>query len=354
MSVDDQKPEEDLVAEWETKAQAGKEDSEGSEDVTQNRLLNQDEINSLLGISDEINQEPTGWRILTDSSKISYERLPMLEVIVDRFVRYLSTSLRHFTSENVDVSLKNMTSTRFGEYLNGIPLPALIGVFKIEEWGTMGLMTVDSPLIYSIVDVLLGGRRSSVLTKIEGRPFTTIESNLIERLLKVILADFNKSFESIAPVHFKFERLETNPSFAAIVRPMNAAVLTRLKIDMEDRGGYVEFLVPYASLEPVREQLLQMFMGEKFGQDNIWESHFGAEVWEASISLDAILDDISLSLHDVLNWKPGSQIFLKAQPATPIRMVCGETKIFTGKMGQKNGQISIQIDENYIQQRKAS
>jgi flagellar motor switch protein FliM len=135
---------------------------------------------------------------------------------------------------------------------------------------------------------------------------------------------------------------------------VNAAVLTRLKIDMDDRGGQIELMIPYASLEPVREQLLQMFMGEKFGQDNIWESHFGEEVWEATISLDAILDDISLSLQDVLEWKPGSQISLKAHSDSPIRILCGETKIFTGKMGQKNGQISIQIDENFIQQRKSS
>ena len=37
---------------------------------------------------------------------------------------------------------------------------------------------------------------------------------------------------------------------------------------MEDRGGRLELLLPYATLEPVRELLLQMFMGEKFGRDS--------------------------------------------------------------------------------------
>jgi flagellar motor switch protein FliM len=38
-------------------------------------------------------------------------------------------------------------------------------------------------------------------------------------------------------VTFRFERLEVNPRFATISRLSNAAVLARLRIDMEDRGG---------------------------------------------------------------------------------------------------------------------
>ena len=66
--------------------------------------------------------------------------------------------------------------------------------------------------------------------------------------------------------------------FAAISRPANAAILVRLRIDMEDRGGNIELLLPYATIEPIRAVLLQMFMGEKFGRDQIWEGHFATEI----------------------------------------------------------------------------
>ena len=38
---------------------------------------------------------------------------------------------------------------------------------------------VNSGLIYSIIDVLLGGRRGQTAVRVEGRPYTTIESNLV-------------------------------------------------------------------------------------------------------------------------------------------------------------------------------
>ena len=62
-------------------------------------------------------------------------------------------------------------------------------MFKAEERDNYGLLTVDSAMIYSIVDVLLGGRRGTAAMRIEGRPYTTIERALVERMIEVVLAD---------------------------------------------------------------------------------------------------------------------------------------------------------------------
>src|SRR5262249_41689715 len=150
------------------------------------RILNQDEIDSLLGFSlaDISLSDHSGIRAIIDSALVSYERLPMLEIVFDRLVRLMTTSLRNFTSDNLEVSLDRITSVRFGDYLNSIPLPAILAVFKAEEWDNFGLVTVNSSLIYSIIDVLLGGRRGQGAVRVEGRPYTTIESNLVKRMIE--------------------------------------------------------------------------------------------------------------------------------------------------------------------------
>ncbi len=244
----------DVAAEWAAMVDDDDDEDGGDEDDDDasgavNRVLNQDEIDSLLGFDSDGDDDGQrlGIRAIINSALVSYERLPMLEVVFDRLVRVMSTSLRNFTSDNVEVSLDNITSIRFGDYLNSIPLPAMLTVFKAAEWDNYGLMTVDSSLIYSIVDVLLGGRRGTAAMRIEGRPYTTIEISLVEEMVHVVLADLSASFEPLSPVNFVFDRLETNPRFATIARPANAAVLIRLRIDMEDRGGRLELLLPYAT-----------------------------------------------------------------------------------------------------------
>ncbi|HEY1961178.1 MAG TPA: flagellar motor switch protein FliM, partial [Rhizomicrobium sp.] len=278
------------------------------------RILNQEEIDSLLGfdVNEDSMQDKSGVRAIVNSALVSYERLPMLEIVFDRLVRLMTTSLRNFTSDNVEVSLDNITSIRFGDYLNSIPLPAILAVFRAEQLDNYGLFTVDSNLIYSIVDVLLGGRRGTAAMRIEGRPYTTIERTLVQRMIEVILNDMSQAFEPLAPVNFALDRLETNPRFAAIARPANAAILVKLRIDMEDRGGRTELLLPYATLEPIRKLLLQQFMGEKFGRDSIWESHLATELWSTRVEIDAILDEQRMPLSKIMNLQVGETVMMNA------------------------------------------
>ena len=346
-----------MAAEWEAMlggADEGMDDPMGGGSRESTRVLNQDEIDSLLGF-DEAGDEGSdraGIQAILNSALVSYERLPMLEVVFDRLVRMMTTSLRNFTSDNVEVSLDDILSQRFGDYLNTIPLPAMLTVFKAEDWDNYGLMTVDSSMIYSIVDVLLGGRRGTAAMRVEGRPYTTIERTLVERMIHVVLADLSAAFDPLSPVTFRFDRLETNPRFATISQPSNAAIVARLRIDMEDRGGRLEILIPFATLEPVRELLLQMFMGEKFGRDSIWETHLAEEMWFTEVDLEAVLDTQIMPLSRVLDMKVGSKYLLNATPESPVVLRCGDQPMFVGKMGKRGANISIRVDHRRRQEVK--
>lgn len=333
---------EDVAAQW--AAMIDDNDTQNGEKSGGERVLNQDEIDSLLGfdLDEQSLTDTSGIRAIINSAMVSYERLPMLEIVFDRMVRLLTTSLRNFTSDNVEVSLDHISTMRFGDYLNSIPLPAMIGVFKAVEWDNNALLTVDSNLIYSIVDVLLGGRGAQAV-RVEGRPYTSIETNLMKRMIAIILEDAQVAFGPLSPVNFELERLETNPRFAAIARQANAAILIKLRIDMEDRGGRVEVLLPYATLEPIRELLLQGFMGEKFGHDNIWESHLATEINRTSIPIEAVLDELKLPLRQVMNLEVGETITLNSGPDDPIKLRCGGIPLVTGTMGRTGSNIAVRV-----------
>jgi flagellar motor switch protein FliM len=313
------------------------------------RILNQEEIDSLRGFDEDgnLNGETSGVMALINSAMVNYERLPMLDIVFDRLVRLMSTSLRNLTSDNVEVSLDQVSTVRFGDYMNSIPLPAMLSVFKAEEWDNNGLLVTDSALIYSVVDVLLGGRKGTPAIRVEGRPYTTIETKLVERMVGVALSDLSSAFDPLSPVSFALDRMETNPRFATITQSGNACVLARLRVDMGDRGGRIEILIPYATLEPIRELLLQMFMGEKFGRDSIWENHLTQELYKTEVQLQAVLGEVTVSLNDILNWKIGTKVMLNTTPADELELRCGSFPMFRGPAGQKQGQIAVRI-EKYI------
>ena len=317
----------------------------GSHESGADRVLTQDEIDGLLGFALPETQAAGagGIRAIVDSAVVWYERLPMLEIVFDRMVRLLSTSLRNFFQDNVEVTLDGISSVRFGDYVDSIPLPVQLAVFRAEGWDGSGLVAVESGLAYATLDGLLGAKRGGLAQRLEGRPFTRIETQLIKRMVELVLADAEAAFQPLSPVRLGVDRIETNPRFATITRPGNAAILVNLKIDMEGRGGVLQIVLPYATIEPIRDLLLQSFMGEKLGRDHVWESHLATELWQADAEVQAVLHEMHVPLGKVLALEVGDTLMFDARPNEPVMLRCGEWILTEGRAGRMDDRIAIQV-----------
>ena len=306
--------------------------------------FDQADIDALFGFDSAMSApRKSGLRAVIESKIINHERLPMLEVVCERMVRVFATSMRNLTSDAIDVSLEEITSVRFGDFMNRVALPAMIGVFNVEEWENFGVITVESSLIYAVVDALLGGRKGGDALRIEGRGFTTIETNLVSKMLVLALQDFGQAFEPITPVTMSLERVETSPRFAAIAGPTNICAVATFRVDMEGRGGKFSLLLPYATMEPVRDKLLQRFMGEKLGRDRIWEDHMALQIRQTEVSVDVVLGEQDLTLRDVMNLEIGQTLALATGPDDPLEVHCGGVPLGRAHIGQRNNSIAVRI-----------
>jgi flagellar motor switch protein FliM len=307
-------------------------------------MFDQDSIDALFGFDSDMPAQPkSGLKAMIESNVISHERLPMLEVVCERMVRSFATSMRNLTSDAIDVSLEEITSTRFGEFMNRVALPAMFGVFQVTEWENYGVVTVDSGLIYAVVDALLGGRKGSRPMRVEGRAFTTIETMLVSKMVQLALDDLSQAFEAIEAVTMVVERMESSPRFAAIAGPSNIAAVATFRVDMEGRGGKFSVLLPYATMEPVRDKLLQRFMGEKLGRDRMWAAHMASELYNTEVTVDVVLGEKQMSLRDVMTLKVGQTIALSHSPNDALQVQCGGVPLGRAHIGQRSSNIAIRM-----------
>ncbi|MDF0542536.1 flagellar motor switch protein FliM [Sphingobium sp. H39-3-25] len=313
---------------------------QAGEDIT----FDQAGIDALFGFdSSAPPQQKSGLKAVIESNVISHERLPMLEVVCERMVRTFATSMRNLTSDAIDVSLEEITSTRFGEFMNRVALPAMFGVFQVMEWENYGVVTIESSLIYAVVDALLGGRKGNNTVRVEGRAFTTIETMLVSKMVQLALDDLSKSFEAIEPVKMEVERMESSPRFAAIAGPSNIAAVATFRVDMEGRGGKFSVLLPYATIEPVREKLLQRFMGEKLGRDRMWEAHMANELHSTEVMVDVVLGEKLMRVAEVMGMEVGQTIPLNRSPDDPLQVHCGGIPLGHAHIGQRSRNIAIRM-----------
>lgn len=294
------------------------------------------------------NKELRGIDLLLNNKNAKYERLPMLEVVFDRLTRYMTKSLRGLTYENVEISNAKIDSMRFGNLFLDNTEPSVIVVIKAEEWGGMMLMRIDSSLMQYFIDVLLGGhkvgmRREKISTD---KRFSNLEFKIIERIVEVVFTDLTSAFDPITYVNFTFERIETNFKFASITRESSSVIKISMNLDINGVGGSVDFAIPYSTIEPVREVLLQMFFGEKLGKDNIWEMHLVTELLETDTEIEVVLHDFTMPLGQVLNWQVGDTIQLNLAEDPDVEVRAGGVGLFTGKIGRIINKVSVQIHDS--------
>ncbi len=137
----------------------------------------------------------------------------------------------------------------------------------------------------------------------------------------------------------------SNPSLASIAYPTDKAILFKIDVDMDDRGGRLEVLIPYATLEPVRDLLQQMFMGEKFGCDAMWETHWAREMLLSDTDLEVSLGEKMMTLNDIMNLKVGSTLQLRTRPDDLVTLWSGDIPLLRGRVGRLGDSVAIQIEE---------
>jgi len=306
--------------------------------------FDQSAIDALFGDVGGASPARTGLRALVDTDSVRQERLPMLEVICDRVLRSFATAMRNLTADTIDVSLDGVSSGRFGDLMNHAPLPAMFGVFRVPEWDDYGVIIVEPALIYSSVDALLGGGKGGERQqRIEGRAFTPIEIALVGKLMQLALDELAASFASVAMIAMRVERIETSPRFAAIAGPTTTTAVCTYGVEIEGKTGRFTVLLPYPCIEPVRDKLLQRFMGEKHGDQSGWGDQLEREMRSVPLELGAFLADREASLADVRGWRVGDVVPLGLGPDDHLALAVEHVPLATGLIGRKGTAAAVRL-----------
>lgn len=278
---------------------------------------------------------PPGWAAMLDTTRLEYDRLPMLEVVLDRLVRMLATTARDLAGRTVAVTLERIRTVRFGDWVGEPAARPLFGVFHAAAWDNYGLLAPDRDLLDAIGEALLGGAPETAGLRTPDRPPTAIDRRMAGRMLDAVLADLGAAFDPICAVAFTLDRLEEDARFACVTRLHNACLVAELGVALDGRPGCLELVFPYATLEPVRDRLSRMFMGERFGNDPLWAGHIRTQLAQAHTGVRAVAGTADVSLGAMLAWRPGTVFVLDAAAEGTAALVIGGITVAHGLLGRR-------------------
>lgn len=315
------------------------------------KILNQDEVDALLrGISggeieteEEIITDDSGIVSfdLTNQDRIIRGRMPVLEIINDRFSRLCNSALANTTRKRVDVNPISIDMSKFGDFMRSLPVPTSINIFKIDPLRGNALLVVDTRLVFSLVENFFGGAGSQ--PKIEGRDFTPIEQAVITKVVKIILANLEDAWRPVHEVSIELLRSEINPQFATIVSPSDVVVVISFEIELENALGSMILALPYATIEPIRSKLYAAFQSERLEIDHAWISRFRDRLMETPVDIDVTFGTTAITGHQLLDMQVGDILLLDQDEDDLLTARVEGVLKFMGQPGFVKGNKALKI-----------
>ena len=229
-------------------------------------FLSQDEVDALLkGIigPDDDDEEPNDPNLVKDyhlgtQERIIRGRMPTLELINERFARFLRIELFNTIHRNVELLVGPIRIQKYSEFVRNLLVPTNINVVNIKPFDSKGLFIFDLNLVFLVVDNVFGGD-GRFHTRVEGRDFTKVEMEIIKILLKVVTDCYSKSFATTYPIEITYDRSEMNSQFTSIATPAEIVVSTSFTVELFGATADFHICYPYEAIESIRDILSSPF-----------------------------------------------------------------------------------------------
>ena len=310
-----------------------------------NKLLSQDEVDSLLKGLDtgEINTDDDFDDLEGDLESFDWAtsglnvrgNMPLLEVVNSRFSQRFRGSLSTSLRKMIDVTPDPLATVKYSDFQRSLPVPTSMHLFKIEPLRGLGILVIESRLVFSLVEAFFGGSGSGS-TKIEGREFTSIENKIIEKVVQMALLNLMEAWEDVHPIKTEFVRSESNPLVVNAVPGEELLVSSKFEIELQRLLGNIIVCFPYSSYQPIRHKLAGGYRDEEEETqlDREWLDHLQSRLKRTPVEMIVDLGQTSLSVRDFLNLREGDIIVLDKDFNMPLTASIEGINVYEGYAGR--------------------
>lgn len=317
--------------------------------MAQQDVLSQEEIDALLNGVDggdvETDEAPVAAGEvqsfdLASQDRIVRGRMPTLEMVNERFARYLRVSIFNMLRRSAEISVRGVEMMKFQEYMRSLHVPTSLNLVGVKPLRGTSLIILNAKLIFNVVDTYFGGS-GQFYNRIEGREFTPVETRVIQRMRNMVFEDLKEAWSPVLDVEFDFHSMEVNPQFANIVSPSEIVVVNRFGIELEGSEGEIHYTLPYSSVEPIRELLDSGMASDRMENDERWMLSLQEEIRDAEVDIGVELLRKQISLKDLVKIKKGDIIPIK-MPET-VTVMAENIPCFKGQVGVSGNHYAVKI-----------
>ena len=313
-------------------------------------FLSQEEVDALLkGVTGEADEAPAeagaegGVRSydLGRQERIVRGRMPTMELINERFARYLRIGLFNFIHRSTEISVGPIKVQKYSEFIRNLVVPTNLNLVQVKPLRGTGLVVLDPNLVFLVVDNMFGGD-GRFHTRVEGRDFTPTEQRIIQGLLNVVFSEYEKAWKPVHEIKFEYVRSEMNTQFANIATPSEIVLSANFTVELSGNTADLHVCLPYSMIEPLRDTLNSSMHSEQAASDKRWTNLLHRQLKLAEVEMVAPLARAEITLRDIVNMKVGDIIPMHMDEN--IEAEIDGVPVLACRYGVHDGQYALKID----------
>jgi flagellar motor switch protein FliM len=219
-------------------------------------------------------------------------RMPTLELINERFARYLRIGLFNYMHRTTEISLGPIRVQKYSEFVRNLVVPTNLNLVHFKPLRGTGMIVLDPNLVFLVVDNMFGGD-GRFHTRVEGRDFTPTEQRIIQGLLNVIFAEYEKAWKPVFELKLEYIRSEMNSQFANIATPSEIVVAYTISLEFSGSTAEMHLCLPYSMVEPIRDVLYSSMQSDHLVSDKRWIGTLTRQLQTAEVELVANLGTLA-------------------------------------------------------------
>ncbi|GAA6143248.1 flagellar motor switch protein FliM [Hydrogenophaga sp. 5NK40-0174] len=313
-------------------------------------FLSQEEVDALLegvtGESQAPKEEaaPTGGvrdYNLSNQERIVRGRMPTMEIVNERFSRNLRLGLFKMIRKSPEISTTPAKVQKYSAFLRELVVPTNLNIMAVRPLRGNGLVVCEPTLLFGVIDSLFGGN-GKYQTRIEGRDFSPTEQRVIMRLVEVISEEYKKAWTGIYPLELDYQRSEMQPQFATVATSGEIVVSSSFTLEIGDLTGSLHIVIPYATLEPIRDVLYSTVQGDAMEVDRRWVRLLSNEIQAAELNIVAELAQTEATVEQLLAMQVGDFIELDRSPTIEAKVE--GVPLFECQYGTHKGKYALRVE----------
>ncbi|MBT6324510.1 MAG: flagellar motor switch protein FliM, partial [Bdellovibrionales bacterium] len=119
--------------------------------------------------------------------------------------------------------------------------------------------------------------------------------------------------------------------------------VTTLEVELESASGTIMVVMPYSTIEPIKQKLSSSFQTDNDMTDSIWVNAMEKSIEDCNAELVVTLGETEISIGDLLNLEKGDVLPLKQEVSKEVSVGVGGKEKLKCIIGEYKGSRAIQV-----------